>query len=58
MSRQLTAIACDMPLPVSRMGDLRRLAPDLATLDTFCHANGFGRALREQARRLHARMAH
>jgi 5'-3' exonuclease len=57
LSRRLTAIACDMPLPISRMGDLRRLAPDLATLDTFCHANGFGQALRNQARRLHARVA-
>jgi DNA polymerase-1 len=57
VSRQLTAIACDMPLPVSKVGDLRRLAPDLATLDTFCEAQGFGRVLRDHARRLHARHA-
>jgi 5'-3' exonuclease len=55
LSRRLTAIACDMPLPVSRIGDLRRQAPDLATLDTFCEAQGFGRMLREQARRIHSR---
>jgi 5'-3' exonuclease len=55
LSRQLTAIACDMPLPVSRVRDLRRLAPDLSTLDTFCEAQGFGRMLREHARRIHAR---
>jgi 5'-3' exonuclease len=55
VSRQLTGIACDMPLPVTRVGDLRRQAPDLACLDTFCEAHGFGRALREQARRLYAR---
>ena len=30
--------------------------PDLATLDTFCESNGFGRLLRDQARRLHARL--
>jgi DNA polymerase I len=55
LSRRLTAIACDMPLPVSRVGDLRRLAPDLSTLDSFCEAHGFGRMLREHARRIHAR---
>ncbi|MGI9245957.1 MAG: hypothetical protein ACR2I8_04535, partial [Steroidobacteraceae bacterium] len=55
VSRQLTAIACDMPLPVSRVGELRRLQPDLSMLDTFCETQGFGRLLREQARRIHAR---
>jgi len=55
LSRRLTGIACDMQLPVSRVGDLRRLAPDLGTLDTFCEVHGFGRMLREQARRIHAR---
>jgi len=55
LSRRLTAIACDMPLPVSRMSELRLLPPDLATLDTFCETQGFGRLLRDQARRLHAR---
>jgi 5'-3' exonuclease len=57
LSRQLTGIACDMPLPVSRISELRCLAPDLSTLDTFCEAQGFGRLLRDQARRLHARLA-
>ena len=55
LSRRLTAIACDMPLPVSRVGDLRRGAPDLGTLDAFCESQGFGRMLREQARRIHVR---
>ena len=55
VSRRLTAIACDMPLPVSRVGDLKRLAPDLGTFDAFCDVHGFGRMLREQARRIHAR---
>jgi DNA polymerase I len=55
LSRRLTGIACDMPLPVSRVGDLRRLTPNLGVLDAFCEAQGFGRALREQARRIHAR---
>ena len=55
LSRRLTAIACDMPLPISRISELRLLPPDLATLDTFCETQGFGRLLREQARRLHSR---
>jgi len=55
LSRQLTAIACDMPLPLTKVSELRRLAPDLATVDTFCEAQGLGRMLREQARRIHAR---
>ena len=57
LSRQLTAIACDMPLPISRMSELRLLPPDLAMLDTFCETQGFGRLLRDQARRLHSRHA-
>jgi 5'-3' exonuclease len=55
LSRRLTAIACDMPLPVSRMSELRLLPPDLATLDSLCESQGFGRLLRDQARRLHSR---
>ena len=31
--------------------------PDLATLDTFCETQNFGRSLRDQARRLHSRHA-
>ena len=57
LSRRLTAIACDMPLPISRMSELRLLPPDLATLDTFCETQNFGRLLRDQARRLHSRHA-
>jgi 5'-3' exonuclease len=57
VARQLTAIACDMPLSVNRVGDLRRLAPDLALLDTFCETQNFGRLLRDNARRLHAHYA-
>jgi hypothetical protein len=45
-----------MPLPVSRISELRLQPPDLATLDAFCESNGFGRLLRDQARRLHARL--
>jgi len=55
LSRRLTEIACDMPLPVAKIGDLRRQAPDLAMLEVFCESQGFGRVLREQARRIHAR---
>jgi len=57
LSRRLTAIACDMPLPISRMSELRLLPPDLASFDTFCETQGFGRLLRDQARRLHSRHA-
>jgi 5'-3' exonuclease len=53
LSRQLTGIACDMPLTASD-DDLARRAPDLATVDAFYEALGFGRLLREQARRLAA----
>jgi len=51
LSRRLTAIACDMPLE-AQLGDLERRAPDIAALDAFYDAQGFGRMLREQARRL------
>ncbi len=53
LSRQLTGIACDMPLAVG-LDALERSAPDLAALDAFCDAQGFGRMLREQARRWRA----
>jgi hypothetical protein len=46
-----------MPLPISRMSELRLQPPDLATLDTFCEMQNFGRLLRDQARRLHSRHA-
>jgi 5'-3' exonuclease len=51
LSRRLTGIACDMPLAVAR-DDLRRRKPDLAATEAFYDEHGFGRALREQARRV------
>jgi 5'-3' exonuclease len=51
LSRQLTGIACDMPLGVGH-DDLRRRSPDLAAADAFYDAHGFGRLLRAQARRV------
>ncbi len=54
LSRQLTGIACDMPLGVG-LGDLARAAPDLAAIDHFYETLGFGRLLREQARRISVR---
>ena len=51
LSRQLTGIACDMPLAVAH-DDLLRRSPDLAAADAFYEAQGFGRLLREQARRV------
>lgn len=53
LSRQLTGIACDMPLGASA-GELARRAPHLAAVDAFYEAVGFGRLLREQARRIAA----
>ena len=51
LSRRLTGIACDMPLSPSR-DELRRRAPDLAAVDSFAEAQGFGRTLGVRARRL------
>ena len=51
LSRQLTGIACDMPLAAGT-ADLVRRVPDLAALDEFYERLGFGRLLREQARRI------
>ena len=56
LSRQLTGIACDMPLD-ARLGDLDRQPPDLAAVEEIYERLGFGRLLREQARRLAARRA-
>jgi len=55
LSRQLTGIACDIPIDVG-FEDLGRCTPDLAGIDDFCDAQGFGRMLRDQARRIAARM--
>jgi DNA polymerase I len=51
LARQLTRIRCDMPLSVTR-ADLRRKPPDLAAIEGFCSANGFGLLLQRQAARL------
>ena len=51
MSRQLTGIACDMPL-VAAVDDLQPRAPDLAAVEAIYERLGFGRMLREQARRI------
>ena len=54
LSRRLTGIACDMPLAVAHE-DLLRRTPDLAATEAFYDEHGFGRMLREQARRVAAR---
>jgi len=51
LSRRLTGIACDMPLAAG-LDELARRAPDLAALDELYERLGFGRLLREQARRV------
>ncbi|AMN45633.1 hypothetical protein ACG33_00635 [Steroidobacter denitrificans] len=53
LARQLTAIACDVPLRTA-LPDLERRCPDLAALDVFYDTVGFGRLLRLQAERLSA----
>ena len=56
LSRQLTGIACDMPLDAPP-GELARRVPDLAAVEDICERLGFGRLLRTQARRLAGRDA-
>lgn len=51
LARELTRIACDMPLAATPESLLRR-APDLAALDAFYSAAGFGPMLRRQAERI------
>jgi 5'-3' exonuclease len=51
LSQRLTQIACDMPLEAA-LDDLERGRPDLSALDAFYDAQGFGRMLRDQARRV------
>ena len=53
LARQLTQIACDMPLPVE-LPALRRREPDLDALNEFYDEVGFGRMLRLQAERIRA----
>ncbi len=56
LARQLTGIACDMPLEID-LAALRRRAPDLAALDCLYDAVNFGRLLRNQAERILERQA-
>jgi 5'-3' exonuclease len=51
LARQLTEIACDMPLDVE-LAQLRRRPPDLGALNRFYDVVGFGRLLRNQAERI------
>ena len=51
LARQLTLIACDMPLACDA-GAIRRRPPDLAALGAFYDRHRFGGALRRQAERL------
>jgi DNA polymerase-1 len=51
LARQLTAIACSMPLEVGPDG-LRRRLPNVAALNHFYDAQGFGPMLRRQGERL------
>jgi 5'-3' exonuclease len=55
-ARELTRIACDMPLEASA-ATLRRAPPDLAALGAFYDRAGFGPMLRRQAERIAARAA-
>ncbi len=56
LSRRLTRIVCDLPLPAT-LDDLRPRRPAAAELDRFFDAHGFGGSLRLQARRI-AGLAH
>jgi len=51
LARQLTEIACNMPLSAD-MNSLRRRAPDMQRLAAVYDAAGFGRLLRNQAERI------
>lgn len=51
LARSLTRIVCNVPLQ-ARQADLERRTPDLALIDGFCEAHGFGLLLRRQAERL------
>jgi hypothetical protein len=53
LARQLTEIACDMPLDVE-LAQLRRRPPDLGELNKLYDTVGFGRLLRNQAERITA----
>jgi 5'-3' exonuclease len=51
LARQLTAIACNMPLEAGRE-TLRRRLPDMTALNGFYDAQGFGPMLRRQGERV------
>jgi 5'-3' exonuclease len=51
LARQLTHIACDMPLDAD-LPRLQRRPPDLYLLNQFYDSVGFGRLLRNQAERI------
>jgi 5'-3' exonuclease len=51
LARQLTAIACDIPLRLGPDG-VRRRAPDMTAVASFYDAQQFGPYLRKQAERL------
>jgi 5'-3' exonuclease len=51
LARQLTAIACEVPLSLGADG-VRRRPPDLAALSSFYDAQQFGPYLRKQGERL------
>lgn len=51
LARQLTSIACDVPLQIES-ADLRRRLPDLDALEDFYDRHRFGPLLRRQAERL------
>jgi len=53
LARQLTEIACDMPLEIERTA-LARRAPNVAALTDFFDRHNFGPMLRRQAERLAA----
>jgi DNA polymerase I len=51
LARRLTGIVCDMPLAAT-LDDLLPRPPDIGALEQFFDAQGFGAALRQQARRI------
>lgn len=53
LARQLTGIACDVPLDAD-LASLRRRAPDMRALNQLYDEVGFGRLLRNQAERIAA----
>jgi DNA polymerase-1 len=51
LARQLTAIACDAPMPI-QPAQLQRRLPDMVALNSLYDRLGFGRLLRNQAERI------